>query len=519
MKLVTTAQMRVLEAEAVARGKTEWALMNSAGLATAQETWLAFGQLEERLVVVLVGPGNNGSDGLIAAANLRDYEADVHAYLLAPRPADDPALQLALEAGVIVTTVADDPGLVHLDEMLERTAGVLDALLGIGAHGPIEGDLAAILDHLGAIRTRRSRRFQVIALDVPTGIDADTGRADPHTVGADITLCFGYAKIGMFQFPARTLGGQVIRLDIGIPDDLGPDLPYDEIDLRAAQRAAPPRPLDTHKGSFGRAVLAAGSRRYPGAAVLAAEACARAGAGLTTIAAPASAQALLTYFRDATHEPLPDTDGVLNADGARALLRALPGASALLVGSGLDLTPASREFVRTLLAGLDGVPGLGAVVLDADALNALADEPAWHERFAAPRILTPHPGEMGRLLGRTADEVQANRLDCATRYAQVTRSVVVLKGACTIVAAPDGRARLSAVANPMLAHGGTGDVLAGLIVGLVAQGADPFDAATAAVYLHGESAAMVAAEYGAAAGLAQDLLRALPDARKTLDAP
>jgi len=517
VKLVTTAQMRALEAQAVARGKTEWELANSAGLAVAQETWLAFGQLEDRLVVVLVGPGNNGGDGLIAAANLRDYSAEVHAYLLAPRSDADPALKLALDAGVVVGTVADDPGLEQLDAMLERTAGVVDALLGVGTHRPIEGDLAAILDHLGAARERRRRRFQVIALDVPTGVDADTGRADPHTVGADITLCFGFAKIGMFQFPARELGGQVLRVDIGIPEDLGAELPYDEIDMRAAQRAAVPRPLDAHKGTFGRVVLAAGSRRYPGAAVLAAEACARAGAGLTTIAAPASVQPLLTSFRDATHEPLPDTDGVLNADAARALLRALPGASALLVGPGLDLTPASREFVATLVAGLDAVPGLNAVVLDADALNALAAEPGWHERFAAPRILTPHPGEMARLLGTTAEEVQANRLECATRYAAATRSVVVLKGACTIVAAPDGRARLSSVANPMLAHGGTGDVLAGLIVGLVAQGAEAYAAATAAVYLHGETAGMVSAEYGTAAGLAQDLLRALPDVRKTLD--
>jgi NAD(P)H-hydrate epimerase len=519
MKLVTAAQMRALEAEAAARGVSAWELMSAAGLSAAQETWMAMGGLEERLALVLAGPGNNGGDGLLAATNLRDFEAEVHVYLLAPRPNDDPALSAVREAGIPVTVATEDPGYAALEELLGRASCVLDALLGTGLSRAIDGDLAAILDRLAAARSQKTRRFQVIALDVPTGIDPDTGHADPHTVGADLTVCFGFAKIGLYQFPARTIAGQVVRVDIGMPADLGADLPYEEVDLRAAQRAAMPRPLDAHKGTFGRAVLAAGSRRYPGAAVLAAEACARSGAGLTTIAAPASVQPLLASFRDATHEPLPDTDGVLNADAARALLRALPGAQALLAGPGLDLTPASREFVRTLAAGLDAVPGLRAVVLDADALNALAGEDAWHDRFALPRVLTPHPGEMARLLHGTVAAVQANRLDCATRYAQATRSIVVLKGACTVIAAPDGRAHLSSVANPMLAHGGTGDVLAGTIVGLIAQGADPFDAATAAVYMQGELASMVGHEYGAAAGLAQDLLRAFPDVRKTLDPP
>ncbi len=266
-------------------------------------------------------------------------------------------------------------------------------------------------------------------------------------------------------------------------------------------------------------MLVAGSLRFPGAAVLAAEACARSGAGLTVIAAPAVAQALLaTRFPDAVHEPLPSTDGVVNGEAARALLRALPGTDALLVGPGLGHTPDTEEFMCGLLAGLDGIEELRAVVLDADALNALAAHRGWYEWFALPRVVTPHPGEMAHLLGTTTEAVQADRLRHATEYARAINGVVVLKGACTIVAAPDGRARISGEMNSMLATGGTGDVLAGLLVGLIAQGATPFDAATAAVYIHAESGSMVAKEYGEAAGLAQDLLRALPEVRKNLDA-
>jgi NAD(P)H-hydrate epimerase len=337
-------------------------------------------------------------------------------------------------------------------------------------------------------------------------------------VAADITVSFGYVKIGLYQTPGRNLAGQVIRADIGLVSDAAVELPYEEIEYREVQRSLPDRPADAHKGTFGTAFVAAGSVRFPGAAVLAAEACARSGAGLTAIAAPAVAQPLFaSRLPDAIHEPLPSTDGTVNGEAARVLLRALAGADALLVGPGLGHTADTEEFMRGLLAGLDGVEGLRGVVLDADALNAVAGQPGWHEQFHVPRVVTPHPGEMARLLGISTGEVQSDRLGHATAYARAVDVVVVLKGACTVIAAPDGRARISGTMNSMLATGGTGDVLAGLIAGFVAQGMAPFDAATAAVYVHSEAASMVAKEYGEAAGLAQDLLRALPDARKHLD--
>jgi ADP-dependent NAD(P)H-hydrate dehydratase / NAD(P)H-hydrate epimerase len=321
----------------------------------------------------------------------------------------------------------------------------------------------------------------------------------------------------------RALAGRVeVAVDIGLSAQASRGaLPYEELRLRTLRDRMPKRPVDGHKGTFGTAFVAAGSRRYPGAARLAAEAAARSGCGLVALAAPEAIQHLLVGLPDPIHEPLPSTDGALDADAARALLRALQAsrASALLVGPGLGRSDATRAFVQHLLAGLDAVEGLRGVVLDADALNLLAQEPAWHQRSALPRVLTPHPAEMARLTDSTVDAVQADRLAVATRLARETSSVVVLKGACTIVAGPDGRARISEAATSALAHGGTGDVLAGLIVGLIAQGLGPYDAASTAVYLHAECARQVSDIYGEAATLASDLLRALPETRKLLEAP
>ena len=524
MKLVTAAQMRELEQAAARAGVPEQELMEQAGLAAAQETWMAIGQLEGRRALVLVGPGNNGGDGLVAARHLAEMGMAVDVYLLRPRPHDDrqwQALHEAAQAEHADVTFGgveeDDETLTTLDDLLAAASVALDALLGTGASRPIEGDLARVLARLRAARERPSRPL-LIALDLPSGLDPDTGAADPATVEADQTVAFGFAKVGLLTTAGRQFGGRVAPVEIGLPAEDAERLPYEEITFRLTQRLLPARPADAHKGTFGRVTVAAGSRRFPGAARLAAEAAARSGVGLVALAAPLEIQPLLVHgLPDMVHEPLPSRDGAVTGEAARALLRALAGVDALLIGPGLSLSADTEEFVRSLLAGLDALEGLRAVVLDADALNALAKLPGWHERLAVPRVLTPHPAEMARLTRSTTAEVQADRLHCALEYAGATGSVVVLKGACTVVAAPDGRARISGAVNAMLATAGTGDVLAGLIGGLLAQGLEPFDAAAAAVFVHADCGRLVAEEFGSAAGLAQDLLRALPESRRLLD--
>lgn len=522
MKVVTVAQMRTLEEAAGRLGVSERALMEEAGLAAAQEAWMSVGAQEGRGISVLVGPGNNGGDGLVAAKHLASWGATVAVYLLRPRPADSELWTPIVEAEIAHSTVEDDPGLERLARWLGESSCVIDALLGTGTSRPIEGDLGAVLARLAEARAA-SGPPRLIALDLPTGVDPDTGRADPATVAADQTIAFGFRKVGLLQMPGASLAGDVVTVDIGIPREASADLPFEELDFRTVQALLPKRPDDAHKGTFGRAVIAAGSRRYPGAARLASEAAARSGAGLTALATPAVVQPLVApAIPDVIHEPLPSAAGaVRGAEAARVLLRALPEADSLLLGPGLSLTPAVEEFVRSVLAGLtSAAPSLRGLVLDADALNVLAATAGWPELLTAleaPRVLTPHPGEMARLIGATTAEVQSDRLGVALLQARRSKSVVVLKGACTIVASPDGRARISSAASSALAKGGTGDVLAGLVTGLLAQGVDAFDAASAAVYIHSEAARAAAEAQGNAATLAQDLLGHLGPVRRLLD--
>ncbi|RLT44078.1 MAG: NAD(P)H-hydrate epimerase [Chloroflexi bacterium] len=445
-KLVTAAQMRALEAAAVASGVSERTLMVNAGLAAAQEVSLTIGGVEGSEVLVLCGPGNNGGDGLVVARHLDEWGAAVHVYLLRARDANDEEWHALVEAGVPSTVVTDDPGFAFLERQLSGAALVVDALFGTGftpRERPIVGDAAEVLLRL---RAARAAELPVLltALALPSGVDADSGFADPCTVAADTTVTFGFAKTGLYASPGRSLAGEIVVADIGLPRDAGAELPFEDLRLLDVHARFPARPAEGHKGTFGTVVIAAGSQRFPGAARLAAEAAARSGAGLVTLAAPEAIQPLLASFADATHEPMPSTEGTLDADAAPALLRAFDGgrARALLVGPGLDLTPATEAFVTHLIAGL------GAVVLDADALNVLAHIPAWYERLALPRILTPHPAEMARLAGTDVDRVQAARLDTALAYAARSGSVVVLKGACTIVAHPATAARASRTSRP-----------------------------------------------------------------------
>jgi len=521
-KIVTVSQMRALEAAAVAAGVSEQQLMEEAGIAAAQEAWMAVGAIEERGILILVGPGNNGGDGLVAARHLVQYGAIPYVYLLRPRSEDDPQWQALMESEVPFTTVDDDPQFERLDALLRDASAVMDALLGIGAspqERPIEGPLAEILKRINGVRSRVPAP-QIVALDVPTGVDANSGYADPLAIHADLTVTFGFAKTGLYSVPGRENAGRVVPVEIGIPKEASADLPFEELRLRDLKAAMPARPDGAHKGTFGTVTVAAGSRRYPGAARLAAEAAARSGAGLVELASPEVIQPLLVHgLPDVVHEPLPSTDGTVDAEAARALLRALDAgrSNTLLVGPGLSLTDDTRAFVRGLLSGLDAIDGPSTVVFDADALNALADEPEWWSRLTAQRVLTPHPGEMARLTGRSVAEVQSSRLETASEYAKRANSVVVLKGAGTVVARPDGTARLSEAANAMLATAGTGDVLAGLIAGLIAQGIEPFDAASVAVYVHADAGRRVAETHGTAAGIAQDLLKVLGEARRLFE--
>jgi|FaiFalDrversion3_1042247.scaffolds.fasta_scaffold02213_2 NAD(P)H-hydrate epimerase len=509
MKAVTAEQMRRLERESEGLGVSLGQLMENAGLQVAREVWEGLGKRGGAEVVALIGPGNNGGDGLVAARHLASWGAKVAAYLVLPRRPEDPLVAQAQARGVEVVEAAGDDGLTVLHSLLSTADLVLDAVLGTGRRRPLEGVVAEVFRLVARVRSQRPS-LRLVALDLPSGLDPDTGEVDPLTPYADVTITLGFPKVGLFLFPGAERVGRLEVVDIGIPEHLAEDFPLDVLDARWARQALPPRPMSAHKGTFGRVLAVVGSVNYIGAAYLACLGAARVGAGYVTLATPASVHPILAgKLTEVTHLPLPEAvSGVFSPDAVAAVRRALGQVEVLLIGCGLGQSPAAEALVRHLLLG--DPPVTTPVVLDADALNILARQEGWWQEVRAPAVLTPHPGEMARLLDTPIEEVEQARLTTAQEAARRWGVTVVLKGPFTVIASPEGNLRLSPFANPALATAGTGDVLAGVIAGLMAQGLHPFTAASLGVFLHGAAGEVLRHEVGDAGTLAGDLLPLLP---------
>jgi len=510
VKLVTGEGMRALEAAAMARGRTAQQLMEEAGLALAQEAWMLLGTLEGRRIVVLAGPGDNGGDGLVAACHLAEWGADVTVYL--PAWLRDPE-RLARPRGLDVAVVdgRDDPDGTGLAALLDGASLVMDALLGIGQSRPLDADgpFARALDRLREARGRPGPP-QLVAVDLPTGLDADTGAVDARLVVPDLTVTFGLPKVGMYQWPGSAAIGTVQVIDLGIPAEAVDALDLSLLTANTARSLLPARPEDANKGTFGRMLVAGGCGRFSGAVQLAAVAGYRAGAGLVTVAAPEGViDRVAPSLVEATWLVQPAApDGGLSGDAAIALRSHWEAFQSVVFGPGMGDSPGTRAFTWAALPDLAAVAG--GVVIDADGLNALAALPDGPERVPANAILTPHPGEMARLLATTVEEVQCDRIAAARTAATRFGCVVVLKGAHTVVAAPTGRTAIAPFANPLLATAGSGDVLAGMAGAYLAQGLLPFDAACLAVYLHGAAGESLRPEYGESGLLARELAERLP---------
>ena len=538
MKIVTTGQMREIEQKADAQGLTYAIMMENAGRAVGREMRERLGVRDKR-ILVLVGPGNNGGDGLVAARHLHDDGAEVQLYLWKRKMRGDENFRLTQERDIPYLRSGDDVNLAKLRSFVAEADIVVDALLGTGVSRPIGGVLKDILNLLRErIGERRGAASTVVAIDVPTGLDCDGGAVDPATVAADLTVTLALPKRGFYLFPAADYLGQVVVSDIGIPPVLTAHLPLELADQDLVRDLLPPRPRDAHKGTFGKALIVAGSPNYTGAAYLASAAATRVGAGLVTLCLAQSLHPILaSKLTEVTFLLLPHDLGVLVPKAIKLLEERLPEYDALLVGPGLGSEDSTVEFVHRLL----GIKGDGAgreigflagegeelaegekakklppLVIDADGLNALARAPRWWESLTAQAVLTPHPGEMSRLMGCSIDEVEADRIDMAQKAAEEWKQVVILKGAYSIIAGPDGRVAVSPFANPGLATAGTGDVLAGSIVGFLAQELSLYEAAIAGVYLHGAAGEMATAALGDAGTVAGDLLPLLPQVLKRL---
>ena len=509
MKIVNVEQMRRLELASVSAGISLDTLMENAGLATAKEGRQLLGAVAGTRVLVLVGPGNNGGDGLVAARHLSRWGATVTAYLVVPRPQDDSKLMLATDMGALRVSAAADTSYEALDAALSKSHLVIDAVLGTGRSRPLEGRVKEVMLRLADARTRRSN-LVVFALDVPTGMDAETGQVDAACPQADLTITFGYPKLGHFRFPGAGKLGKLASVDIGIPGGLDQDINVELLTSRWVKGKLPTRPLDSHKGTFGHTLVIAGSRSYPGAAYLASQGAGRVGSGLVTLAAPHGIYpTVASKLTEAVHLPLPeDEDGRFHPDGAIIAKEYPRQLTAMVVGCGFSTSPGLEKFIQKLLLE-DPKPSV-PVVIDADGLNNLSRIEGWWHQMDFPAVLTPHPGEMSSLTGVPAAEIQARRTDTAMEWASVWGKVLVLKGAFTVVASPDKMCWVSPYANPILASGGTGDVLTGMIAGLLAQGLSTEDAACCAVYIHGAAGEVLCQEMGDTGAVASDLLPLVP---------
>ena len=571
IKIVSVEQMRALEAATDARGHTYRDMMEWAGRSVAEailERWYG----EPLRVLILVGPGNNGGDGLVAARYLAEAGAQVTVYLWKRPQADSDLVQ---GAPITVLHHREDEQLAQLNALLADVDVIVDALLGTGANRPIHSPLADILDcvreHVHRRRSPQPARLQdphlrsrptgspvaVVAVDCPSGLNNDTGALDPHAIPADLTVTFACVKQGQVRFPGAAACGELIVADIGIEPPPDPDIP-ELVTADWVGEHLPPRPPDAHKGTFGKALIVAGSVNYTGAAWLAGAAATRVGTGLVTMAVPRPLQATLAAtLHETTWILLPHDMGVIAEAAVETLLAHLEGYNALLVGPGLTREKTTTAFVAELLCPGARLPRRGTahfvpteehprptprrplgfvpseasavmaeetpreptlppLVVDADALNALAEIDSWHQHLPSPSILTPHPGEMARLCGLSTREVQEQRWELARAKAKEWGHVILLKGAYTVIASPDGQLAVLPFANPALATAGSGDVLAGIIVGLLAQGLAPFEAAVCGAFIHGLAGEYARADMGSAGVVAGDLLTYVPKVMEDL---
>jgi ADP-dependent NAD(P)H-hydrate dehydratase / NAD(P)H-hydrate epimerase len=510
MIVVTAEESRRLDALTIERyGTPGSVLMERAGAGATAVLLAQFPHVRRRPVIVCAGKGNNGGDGLIIARLLRrkQVRAEVLLFGRATEMKGDAAaaLKTAQRARVPITPILTATDLARVQPNVTAATLIVDAVFGTGLNAAVEG-LHADLFHL-----LNASGVPIFAVDMPSGLHADRGTPLGVAVQAEATATFGFAKIGQVVYPGADYVGALAVVDIGIPAEA-----LAEVQPRARLlepddvfRLLPVRAPEAHKGTCGHVLVIAGSRGHTGAALLAAHAACRTGAGLTTLAGPSSLNVVLSSGPpEVMTAPLADRDGLVQFE-EQQIRATLEGKSAVVVGPGIGTHESAQQLVR-FLVGEVRVP----MVIDADALTCLAREPALLRGASGPVLLTPHPGEMARLLASDTVTVQSDRVATARRFAEEQRCVVVLKGARSVIAAArdTGGASLwiNPTGNPGMASGGMGDALAGILGGLLAQGLSVADAACLGVYLHGAIADDLAEMRGPIGFLASDVIEGIP---------
>ena len=515
MDLVTAEEMRTLDRLTIESGTTGHLLMERAGRGATQVLFECFPRLRRkgRRAVIVAGTGNNGGDGFVIARLLRRRGVRTQVVLLgrAEKVRGDAARMLQGYTRGRGTVHEIDAGndLTLLADALPQADVIVDAIFGTGLDKPVR-EL-----HAEAIELMNASGVPIFAVDVPSGLNADTGLPMGTAVQAEATATFGFAKIGQALYPGVRHCGRLAVVDIGLNGAVIAAHPPRAALLQPSDiaRLVPVRAPDAHKGDTGHVLVIAGSFGKTGAAQLASRAASRVGAGLVTVVAPASLYPIYAAgVLEAMTEALPDDDGRIRFDAQR-LAALLDGKTAIAIGPGIGTHEGADRTVRWLLANAD-LP----MVIDADAITVLARDTAALRGAKARALLTPHPGEMSRVAGMTTADVQNDRAGVARRFATDHRCTLLLKGARTVIARDDGQLWINPTGNPGMASGGMGDVLTGILGGLLAQGLPVADAACLGAYLHGAVADRAAAD-GEIGLVASDIIGGLRQGMHRLRAP
>ncbi|MBI5203676.1 MAG: NAD(P)H-hydrate dehydratase [Nitrospirae bacterium] len=517
MKVVTSEEMRKIDRKTIRNyGLSSSILMERAGLKVAEKIKELF---EKRKIIVLSGGGNNGGDGIVAARNLHEWGWNVKVILLSNEKKLSPdcleQYKIAKKSGVLIVF---NTGISGKDL---HSAVVVDAIFGTGLSKAVTGKIADIISFIN------NSTVPVISVDIPSGIASDTGQIMGEAVMADYTVTFGLPKRGHLLYPGAECTGKLFVEDIGFPDELlkSEKIGVELLENRDVSLLIPGRRRYSHKGDYGHVLVIAGSRGKTGAAFMCAKACLRAGAGLVTIGVP---ETLMDVFQSSVTEemtlPLPDRgDGTLSSKASDKILAFIADkADVLAIGPGISLTDDTQKLITVLVLNSSA-----PMVMDADAINALEGHKHVLRRAKAPVILTPHIGEMARLLQgvkgqrvrgvegsreKLRYQIEEDRINTAMKFAKETGTYLVLKGAPTVLAEPEGNAFINPTGNPGMASAGTGDVLTGMIAAFLGQGLNPLEASILGVYMHGLSGDITAGKKGEHSLIASDMINMISEA-------
>ncbi len=509
MKVATTEQMQELDRKAIESYRIPGiVLMENAGRGATEVIFNAFPDLQKKRIVIIAGKGNNGGDGFVIARHLLNHGISVKVFLLT----DPKALRGDAETNFHifhrmkgeVISVPSSKDYQKMKKDLEKVDLLIDGIFGTGLDAEVRGYYREVIDHINTIQK------PIIAIDIPSGLDANTGKPLGTAIRASLTVTFGLPKVGHLIAPGPDYVGNLKVIDIGIPKNLVEEekiqtnlLEHEEIKKWLSM----PRRSDTHKGDYGHLLVIAGSVGKTGAATMACEAALRVGAGLVTLAIPKSLNAIMEVkLTEVMTEPLPETQKqTLSLRAFNPILRLCENKRAVIIGPGIGTFKETQTLILKLIKTLD-IP----IILDADGLTALATQLKTLPTTNRSLILTPHPGEMASLIRSTAKEVQEDRIGVTRNFSQSHHVYLVLKGYRTLVATPKGDIFINPTGNPGMASGGTGDVLTGMMGGLICQGFDILPSLQISVFLHGLAGDEMAREIGEKSLVATDIIKKIP---------